>query len=1006
MDKYEYKVRAEEIKQLIAQGEYPQAVEIADTIDWRRVKSVMMLCTISDLYKINRRYEEARDLLLMAYERRPNSRNIVYSLCELSIKTEEYVQAVEYYKEFVQIAPQDSDRYVLQYKLYVAQEVSLEERIEVLEELKRHDYKEKWVYELAYLYHKIGLGTRCVEECDELIMMMGSGRYVTKAMELKMLHEPLTPQQQEKYDHRNDMMKARELSQEYAAEEPTENAEAETAEGTEAGQQEKAESPVSGDTQIYEPVRMGNDGRYFAQEYAAEESGAGQDEAAEAEDAVELDGADSDQGEEPADGQDLEAAEPEQTEPEEEYDIRVKTMNVGEYDTINLQAQLARGLKEILDTDQQEGQAGDDVSADEEPVPESVDTESLDFPEIDEVDADDLEPEPEQMESSEVFFGETGEISAEELPAEEPEEPESDAEAETGAEEPEPDGEAEVIPEEIPGDAAGRTVMEQMRSSAMDSRSLILPEPPREMAHVLSQESDGQISMVLPETGQVEKQITGQLSIEDILAEWERVKKANEEKRKEEVRQHVLQQTGPMFTEFETAVRDEILAKTPKAEDIVVEPETIHYVPLSAGEVLTPEEPEKAPEEPKAEVPVEDESVETETGDAFEEIVEPDTAGGEATAEEPEETEAGAGEEAAEKAEETSDAGEEPAVVEVLDLDGDMTPGGETEPKQAVDESEKPAAEPESGPDEYPEEDWDAAPEAEAESDKEAKTADEADSPAEEDAEPSVEELFDTDDDTEKNDGTDRPKVRALTREEKELYAPFIQSRKAREQIATAIDNISMAAYTGNVIVTGEEGMDTLTLARNMIREVQSSDSNFSGKVAKISGHALNKKDVAATLEQLHSGALIIQRASEMEADTAKNLRDALQQESLGIVIVLVDNRKAMNRFLRENEQLRELFTARVDVEAMSNDALVAFGRQYAREMEYSISDLGILELHRSIGDRQTLDHIVTAPEVKKIVDDAIRHANRKTPGHFFDILLNRRYDDEDMIVLTDKDFA
>ena len=202
MDKYEYKVRAEEIKALIAEGEFAEAVKIADTIDWRRVKSVMMLCTISDLYKINRRFQESKDILLMAYERHPGGRLIVYSLCELSIKMREVVQGIEYYKEFVQIAPKDTGRYILQYKLYEAQDVGLEERIGVLEELKKRDYREKWAYELAYLYHRVGLATRCVEECDELILWFGDGKYVVKAMELKMLHQPLTAAQQEKYEHR------------------------------------------------------------------------------------------------------------------------------------------------------------------------------------------------------------------------------------------------------------------------------------------------------------------------------------------------------------------------------------------------------------------------------------------------------------------------------------------------------------------------------------------------------------------------------------------------------------------------------------------------------------------------------------------------------------------------------------------------------------------------------------------------------------------------------------
>ena len=188
MDKVEYRIRADEIKALIGEGRFAEAVKIADTIDWKRVKSVQMLCTISDLYKINRRFQESKDVLLMAYDRYPTGRAIVYSLCELAIKMGEFVQAVEYYKEFVRIAPRDTGRYILQYKLYEAQEVSLEERIAVLEEFKKHDYRERWAYELAYLYHRVGLTTECIEECDEMFLWFGDGRYVMKALELKALH--------------------------------------------------------------------------------------------------------------------------------------------------------------------------------------------------------------------------------------------------------------------------------------------------------------------------------------------------------------------------------------------------------------------------------------------------------------------------------------------------------------------------------------------------------------------------------------------------------------------------------------------------------------------------------------------------------------------------------------------------------------------------------------------------------------------------------------------------
>ncbi|MBR6909789.1 MAG: AAA family ATPase, partial [Lachnospiraceae bacterium] len=197
MDKYEYKVRAQEIRDLIAANQYEKAAEIADTIDWSRVKKSTFLCTISDLYKINKRYEDAIELLQLAYDRYPGGKDILYSLCELYLSTGDTIRAISTYKEFCQVAGNDIRKYILQYKVYVAQEVSLEERIEVLEELKKRDYREKWAYTLAYLYHRVGLATKCVEECDELISWFGEGKYVDMAMELKMLHQPLDEKQQE-----------------------------------------------------------------------------------------------------------------------------------------------------------------------------------------------------------------------------------------------------------------------------------------------------------------------------------------------------------------------------------------------------------------------------------------------------------------------------------------------------------------------------------------------------------------------------------------------------------------------------------------------------------------------------------------------------------------------------------------------------------------------------------------------------------------------------------------
>ena len=960
MDKSEYKLRAEEIKDLISRGEYAQAAEIADTIDWRRVKSVMMLCTISDLYKINRRYEDARDMLLLAYERRPGGRTICYSLCELSIKMEEYVQAIEYYKEFVQVAPKDPGRYILQYKLYEAQDVSLEERIAVLEELKKRDYREKWAYELAYLYHRVGLAARCVEECDELILWFGEGKYVIKAMELKMLHQPLTPEQQEKYDHRFDAPGTQQYSQNYA------------------------QDPGYGQNETYDPNQgYVQDGSYDQNQGYAQggsydpNQGYAQDGSYDPNQGYVQDG-----GYEPNQGyvqeetyeqvtgdtrvyETVQPVQPQQApaQPaEDDFDIHVKTMDVGQYNTINLQAELAAGLREVLSEDHAKETSDSITRSIVAPMidPGDSDTESLDYPEIADVSEDDLEPETEQMESSEVFFGETGEIGdLSQVPQVETEE--------ILPEEPVVARRTDVVPElsEVQKTPEVQEIVKEPETQKVPEAPV---EPPKELADVLAQESDGQISLVMPEAESIEKQITGQMNIEDILAEWERKKKENLEKREEEVRQHVLQQTGAMFTEFEQAVRDGLLEKLEK-EKAADTADTVAEDTTDTDEV---EELEEITEEPATEEPVEEltEAAPAEEAEQepVEELPEEDTV--EELAEEP------AYEPEAEEFEEPE--------AEIYEQE-EIVDEEQAEPEEAMDDEpvEEPTAEAVESVDEET---------ASEEIELTAEETPEAGEAPEQPERPAVE--------------RDKAKVRALTREERELYAPFIQSRSAREQLVKAIDNISLAAYTGNVIITGEEGMDTLSLAKNMVREIQATDSNFSGKVAKISGHALNKKDTADTLSKLKNGALIICKASEMNDATANVLHKALQQESQGIVIILEDTKRDIDKFLEKHEKLRECFTARMDVEALSNNTLVAFGKQYAREMEYSIDELGELALHTRIEDMQTIDHVVTVVDVKQIVDEAIAHANKKTLKHFFDVLFAKRYDDEDMIILTEKDFV
>lgn len=893
MDKYEYKVRAEEIKSLIADGEYAEAAKIADTIDWRRVRSVMMLCTISDLYKINRRYEDSRDILLLAYEKGGGRRPIVYSLCELSIKLEEYVQAIEYYKEFVQLAPKDSGRYILQYKLYEAQEVSLEERIAVLEELKKKDYREKWAYELAYLYHRVGLESKCVEECDEMFLWFSDGRYVLKALELKKLHQPLTEEQEAKYEqmkHTGGIIEADIVTEGKAIQEEAGQAAAEEEEDDEFSREQNV---------LTDPTQ-------------------------------ELPGKSLDE-------------------------IEVKTVDVSQYNTINLQKELAESMKEFLGVSshaeerenavqketqdvEEEAEAAEaadihEVTASEMPAEELPAASGPETPAAVKQDTDEMQLISEDMltdsdseaadpVSEEVFFGNTSEVKVEDVISELVEKDaqtsrniaamqESVSKVADRAESLQKD--RERLPEASPNPAISNTgvIRTFHKPSGFDD--------------ILSQEYDGQISLAIPEEEQIEKQITGQLSIDDVMAEWEKMKKENEQKMMQEIKERVHKQTDSLFSDFDEATKTGLLEELEKAMvDAAVReskkraeaerPKVVKVSDIDAKEEEKAEEqPEEQPEE-QTEVIEDAEIIEEETGEADKPLDEEIPA-----------------EEAAEK-----EIAEEEAAEEKI-------------------EEEK----------------------TEEEKTKEEGTVEAGNSYT----------------------------AREMSRSEREQFAPFIHHKKTRKQIVEVIDNISLASYTGNVVITGEEGTGTTALAKLLVKEVQLSDNNFSGKVAKISGGNMNKKEVGATLDRLLGGALIIEGAASMKKNTVESLIRELNQEGKGLIIILEDKKEAIEKFLTKYPALATIFNLRVDVEALDDQTLVKYARKYALEQEYAIDELGVLALHTRIADMQTSDHEVTLSEIEEIVDEAIYYADKKTPKHFFDVLFGKRYDDEDMVVLREKDF-
>lgn len=705
MDKAEYKIATEHIKKLISQGEYAEASHIADTIDWSRVKSVMMLCTVSDLYKVNRRYEDAKDLLYMAYERNPESRTILYSLCDLSIKLEEFVAAIEYYKSFVEVAPKDTGRYVLQYRLYQAQDVSLEERIEVLEQLKSEEYVEKWAYELAYLYHRIGFATKCVEECDELILWFGKGRYVYKAMELKMLHEPLTPSQQHIYDNRFE-------------------------------QAEQAKDM----TRVLPRIDSGD---------------------SEMTDGSMVDVTDAPTVEIPKEYIEKEL----QTEPEE---IQVKTLDVANaYNTMNLQKELADSLREILEVSQTES---------------SVD-----------------------------------------------------------------------------------------------------------------------------ESCCVNDQITGQLTIDDILAGWDKQEEQAAEAHEEAISNHIKSQTQDIFAAIEAEMKRDILE-------------------VSVETVLDESDEEELEDEELAEQEV------SEAEDVFADI---------------------------EKAlEMISDAyAEENLEKESLEA---------AEPVELVEE-EQSAEEPSEAAEPVEQESQQEEPEEAREKEEPAKAAEPQD--------------------------------------DMSIYADFIRSGDTVSQIKAAKEQASMDAVKGNICVTGHDLSICFDFIKVFMADLKRKGLAPEGKTAKISAVNLNKKEPSELISKVEGGILIIERVGRLRKDTVTKIQQCLESEVSSILVFATDTDQGMNRFIERFPSLARLFELRIDIKDYSGEELVAYATKYAYEQEYSIEMMGTLALRTRIEQMIANDDSPSMDDAKGIVDEAIEHANRKNLKHFMDILLHKRYDEEDMIVLKEEDF-
>lgn len=827
MDKYEYRIKADQIRKLVNEGDYIAAMKLADTIDWKRVKNVSMLCIVSDIYEKNAKYEESHELLLMAYDRSPIGRMMVYKLAELAIKMEDYEEAIDYYREFVHLSPGDIAADILKYKIYKAKGATAEELIPIMEAFKEKEYHEEWAYELAHLYHEAGMGSKCVEECDELILWFSEGKFVERAMELKMLYAALSPKQQEKYDHRFD---------------------------------------------VKEDITS-----YF----------------------------DEDEEEDNEENQELEASKvqfiTEEMFLDEVDDIKIKPVNVGKYDTINLQAELAKSMEQIMSATEKEA-----VDSTMENIRKLVeDSQILDLSFDEELEKNEILPEQLQVEVP----------TAMELPSNEEKEKDS-------------------------------------------------------FDKVLAQERDGQISLYMPEANILEKQITGQMRIEDVLNEWEKVKSAAEHaikeaemKRLNEAKSKALKRAENIMAKLSLIISEEEMKANGQEIAAALEASLLEE-DEGLAQVAAALEREIEPES-KEEEPIQIQNYHTDFIDITAELEEMQ----EALPIESEEEES--------KEEE-----------EVKQEDKGVIQFRIPQQEQKVKE-EKPVVN-----------------ELEDLLDGFANLSDMEEFSMEE------EEVAEAENAVQENKYLPASTSgQELTKEQHEAFASFLSVRGIENSLCKLFGPINeanqagIAFEAGNIAVIGNEHTGKTTLAMAIAKAVQIAQHKKSAKVAKINANTLNSKDIKQLADKMDGGVLIVEKAGNLTEKTMKLMMSTFQEVNEEIMLILEDCKAGIESVLNKDIDFANRINHKIELPEYNNDELVEFGKEYAKSLLYSIDDMAILALYTCLGNIQKDEEPLTIDQVKEILDKAIAKSNKKKLKKLKDIIMKRRYDEEKRVILLEEDF-
>lgn len=920
MDKYEYRVKTEQMLEHMERKRYKKAMEIADTIDWRRVKNPAMLNSVSEIYEFNGEYQKSRDVLFVAYDRAPNSRKTIYRLGTLALRLNDVDEASDCYEEFVKLAPKDPNQYILKYKILKARRAPLSEQIDALEEFKKAEYIEKWAYELACLYDQTGMTAECLEECDDLILWFSEGKYVYKAMELKMKYKPLTPLQQEKYNsqkkaYEHPVVESEEAEEQQeeeakAVEEAPENAVAESPEkDTDKGEDKEAETSILRE----EPKEVSTE-----------------DIAAKALAAV----AETEEVPLTAEKKEAEKSEEEPAEkPHKRSGLRQSVKG----------ATLAEALKK-----------GMAVANGENPESKALNKSDEDLRVTGQMKIDDILQawEAKQKDNAEAI--EIQKKKDEEILAQ------KKLEAEKRREE-----EARRIEEQQRAAEEARRIAEQKAAEEARRAAARRAEEERLLAEQRAEEERRRAI----EEAEAEERRLEQEAAEKAKAEAEARRKQEEEETQEI--EEALEEVEADEDEFE-----EVMPEEPEAEEAEFEEDEFE-------EAEYEEVPDKTDD----------------LADLLRELEETDA--------EKENDDQGFFDDEFEEDDVNDDFLDD-------DLDAEYDEY-EEEPKgeEAYDDDEFEEDEFEEGDfeDEFEEEE----PEPDL-SNIDDLTIEE---PSEEEIQRRIKKgrggvPFDTGFVvTGRYDlsATSEIGLRAgLTEEQKQLFSYFVPVRGMSEQIVEVLDNDRRerregTSRTGNIVVIGHKGSGKTVLAVDIVKAIQKQRNLKQGKVAIVTGESLNKKELGGIIQKLRGGAIIIEKAGQLNTRTVRDLNRLMEKRTGELLVVLEDQRKPLEKLFTANPSFKKKFTSKLELPVFINDELVTFGQTYAKENGYKLDEMGILALYSRIDVMQREDHAVTVAEVKEIMDDAIDHSQKANVKHFARRVFGKGTDDRDRIILKEDDF-